>query len=97
MVQGAVKKSGNGIRLKQKRNAGATGAKKGARAIAPKRESIIKQLKTTKKHTASLLGNLERRLAEKAGHTELLANDKKEKKKKKAGATAGKNDKAAKN
>ncbi|KAI9747872.1 MAG: hypothetical protein M1815_003827 [Lichina confinis] len=91
MVQGAVRKSGNGIKLKQKRNPAAAGAKKGARAIAPKRESIIKQRKTTKKHTASLLANLERKLAEKAGHTELLAKDKK-----KAGATAGKNDKPIK-
>ncbi|PIG88881.1 hypothetical protein AARAC_002566 [Aspergillus arachidicola] len=59
----------------------ALGPKPGPRQIAPKKQSLIKQQKMTKKLTAGLISKTERNLAQKAGHLELLAGGKKDKKK----------------
>ncbi|QMW28371.1 hypothetical protein G4B84_003660 [Aspergillus flavus NRRL3357] len=90
MVQGSLKKkAGTGPKryatvllyksfLSQPR---ALGPKPGPRQIAPKKQSLIKQQKMTKKLTAGLISKTERNLAQKAGHLELLAGGKKDKKK----------------
>ncbi|KAH8428103.1 DUF2462 domain-containing protein [Aspergillus melleus] len=59
----------------------ALGPKPGPRQIAPKKASLVKQKKITKKLTAGLVTRTERSLAERAGHLELLAGGKKDKKK----------------
>jgi len=56
------------------------GPKKGARNIAPKKASLVKQRKMTKKLSAGLITKTERTLAERAGHLELLAGGKKQQK-----------------
>ncbi|OJJ70565.1 hypothetical protein ASPBRDRAFT_90713, partial [Aspergillus brasiliensis CBS 101740] len=58
----------------------ALGPKRGPRQIAPKKAMLIKQQKLTKKLTAGLTAQTEKNLAEKAGHLELLAGGKKDKK-----------------
>ncbi|OGM49077.1 hypothetical protein ABOM_002324 [Aspergillus bombycis] len=86
MVQGSLKKKA-GTGPKRPR---ALGPKPGPRQIAPKKQSLIKQQKMTKvifilfalqKLTAGLISKTERNLAQKAGHLELLAGGKKDKKK----------------
>ncbi|GFF29414.1 conserved hypothetical protein [Aspergillus udagawae] len=54
--------------------------KRGPRQIAPKKATLIKQQKITKKLTAGLTAKTERSLAQRAGHLELLAGGKKDKK-----------------
>ncbi|QMW40442.1 hypothetical protein G4B11_003722 [Aspergillus flavus] len=83
MVQGSLKKKAvlrkRLIWLKFRPRA--LGPKPGPRQIAPKKQSLIKQQKMTKKLTAGLISKTERNLAQKAGHLELLAGGKKDKKK----------------
>jgi hypothetical protein len=62
------------------------GPKKGARNIAPKKASLVKQRKMTKKLSAGLITKTERTLAERAGHLELLAGGKKQQQPKQAQA-----------
>ncbi|KAF9887821.1 hypothetical protein FE257_009627 [Aspergillus nanangensis] len=78
MAQGLLKKSK------------ATGPKRGTntgpkrmnpKAIAPKSAALIKQKKLTKKLTSGMTARTEKVLAERAGHLELLAGGKKDKKK----------------
>lgn len=59
-------------------NAGIT--KKGRRTIAPKRASVKKTAQAQKAGSAQLAARTEKRLAERAGHLELLAGGKKDKK-----------------
>lgn len=58
------------------------GPKRGSRVIAPKKANLVKQQKMTKKLTAGLIAKTERNLAQRAGHLEMLAGGKKEKKEK---------------
>ncbi|MCJ1412557.1 hypothetical protein MMC19_006654 [Ptychographa xylographoides] len=74
MAQGAVKKS---KATTAARRPNILGPKKGARTIAPRRTSLVKQKKITKKHSAGLINKTERSLAEKVGHLEMLAGGKK--------------------
>ncbi|MCJ1388713.1 hypothetical protein MMC18_001562 [Xylographa bjoerkii] len=74
MAQGTVKKSKAAT---ASRRPSVLGPKKGARTIAPKRASLVKQKKITKKHSAGLINKTERTLGEKAGHLEMLAGGKK--------------------
>ncbi|KAE8349912.1 hypothetical protein BDV28DRAFT_151447 [Aspergillus coremiiformis] len=76
MVQGSLKKKATSA---PKRPA-ALGLKKGPRQIAPKKQSLIKQKKLTKKLTAGLVAKTERNLAQRVGHLELLAGGKRDKK-----------------
>ncbi|KAI9801910.1 MAG: hypothetical protein M1833_002224 [Piccolia ochrophora] len=50
--------------------------KKGARAIAPKKATLVRQKKITKKHSAGLTAKTERLLAERVGHLEMLGGAK---------------------
>lgn len=75
MAQGAIKKAKPAAPSSRRHVAA---PKKGARTIAPKRASLIKQQKVTKKLSASLTVRTERSLAEKAGHLEMLAGGKKD-------------------
>ncbi|OJK02784.1 DUF2462 domain-containing protein [Aspergillus aculeatinus CBS 121060] len=86
MVQGSLKKTKPSGGSTSKRPT-ALAPKRGPRQIAPKKASLIKQQKLTKKLTAGLTAQTEKNLAEKAGHLELLAGGKKDKK---AGAAKGK-------
>ncbi|KZZ97863.1 putative protein family UPF0390 [Ascosphaera apis ARSEF 7405] len=75
MAQGAVKN-----KPKAPAPAKKTGKlSKGARVYKPKKTSLVKQQKITKKLTSGLTAKTERMLAEKAGHLEMLAGGKKEK------------------
>ncbi|KAE8399898.1 hypothetical protein BDV37DRAFT_259065 [Aspergillus pseudonomiae] len=85
MVQGSLKKKA-GTGPKRPR---ALGPKPGPRQIAPKKQSLIKQQKMTKKLTAGLISKTERNLAQKAGHLELLAGGKKDKKKESGNGNKG--------
>ncbi|EEP76957.1 predicted protein [Uncinocarpus reesii 1704] len=89
MAQGAVKKSKSASSTAKRPSA--LGPKKGARAIAPKKAALVKQKKLTKvcniilglfainlKLSAGLTAKMERNLAEKAGHLELLRGGKKD-------------------
>ncbi|KAE8375107.1 hypothetical protein BDV26DRAFT_268432 [Aspergillus bertholletiae] len=80
MVQGTLKKKSAAT----PKRPNALGPKKGSRQIAPKKLSLIKQQKMTKKLTAGLVTKTERNLAQKAGHLELLAGGKKDKSKESA-------------
>ena len=51
--------------------------KKGARTIAPKNKSLIKQQKMTKKLSGGLTAQTEKLLGERAGHLELLGQARK--------------------
>ncbi|KAL2218899.1 hypothetical protein M432DRAFT_614632 [Thermoascus aurantiacus ATCC 26904] len=81
MAQGEIKKKPSNPSSSKRPTA--LGPKKGARTIAPKKAKLIKQHKMNKKLTAGLIEKTERKLAERAGHLELLAGGKKEKKKEK--------------
>ena len=50
--------------------------KKGARTIAPKKISLMKQQKMTKKFSAGLTAKTEKMLGEKVGHLEMLGGGK---------------------
>ncbi|KAK2736202.1 hypothetical protein FQN55_001734 [Onygenales sp. PD_40] len=76
MAQGALKKIKP---TTSSRKPNALGPKKGARVIAPKKASLVRQKKMNKKFTAGLTAKTERTLAERAGHLELLAGGKKNK------------------
>ncbi|KAL4881229.1 hypothetical protein BJY04DRAFT_189376 [Aspergillus karnatakaensis] len=79
MAQGLLKKSKPAAASKRPK---ALGPKKGTNGtIAPKKAALIKQQKMTKKLTAGLVAKTERNLAQRAGHLELLAGGKKDKKK----------------
>ncbi|KAF7592774.1 hypothetical protein BBP40_012532 [Aspergillus hancockii] len=80
MVQGSLKKKSTAAPKKP----AALGPKRGPRQIAPKKLSLIKQQKMTKKLTAGLTTRTERTLAQRAGHLELLAGGKKDRKAEKA-------------
>ncbi|KAI9043264.1 DUF2462 domain-containing protein [Aspergillus affinis] len=79
MVQGSLKKAKANTASTKRPTA--LGPKPGPRQIAPKKASLVKQKKITKKLTAGLVTRTERSLAERAGHLELLAGGKKDKKK----------------
>ncbi|KAI9847704.1 MAG: hypothetical protein M1837_001952 [Sclerophora amabilis] len=76
MAQGTVKKSKVSKPVSRRP---ALGAKKGARSIAPKKATLVKQKKITKKHSAGLITKTERNLADKAGHLEMLGSGKNKK------------------
>ncbi|KAF2755145.1 hypothetical protein EJ05DRAFT_503453 [Pseudovirgaria hyperparasitica] len=77
MAQGAIKKKA----VASKKPA-ALGPKRGGnRVIAPKKSSLIKKQKIVKKNCGALTAMTEKSLAQKAGHLELLAGGKKDKKK----------------
>ncbi|KAH8700401.1 hypothetical protein BGW36DRAFT_395504 [Talaromyces proteolyticus] len=76
MTQGSLKKA-------KTTNPKKSSSKLGPRVIAPKKASIAKQRKTMKKLTSGLISKTERSLAARAGHMELLTNEKKERMKEK--------------
>ncbi|EAW08363.1 DUF2462 domain-containing protein [Aspergillus clavatus NRRL 1] len=76
MAQGPLKKA----KPSTAKRPSALAPKRGPRQIAPKKATLIKQQKITKKLTAGLISKTERSLAQKAGHLELLAGGKKDKK-----------------
>ncbi|KAI1921397.1 hypothetical protein LOZ58_002278 [Ophidiomyces ophidiicola] len=78
MAQGALKKAKPASSATKRRSA--LDPKKGARTIAPKKAALVKQKKLNKKLSAGLTAKMERNLAEKAGHLELLGGGKKDKK-----------------
>ncbi|PWY72368.1 hypothetical protein BO70DRAFT_364893 [Aspergillus heteromorphus CBS 117.55] len=78
MVQGSLKKKST--TAGPKRN-NALGPRPGPRQIAPKKATLIKQKKLTKKLTSGLTAMTEKTLAERAGHLEILAGGKKDKRK----------------
>ncbi|KAL9094473.1 MAG: hypothetical protein Q9165_003323 [Trypethelium subeluteriae] len=77
MPQGAIKQKA----VTNPKKPSALGPKRGAKVIKPKKAALVKQQKIKKKHSAGLTALTERNLAEKAGHLEMLAGGKKEKKK----------------
>ncbi|RDW93530.1 DUF2462 domain-containing protein [Aspergillus mulundensis] len=86
MAQGLLKKTPAKPGSSAKRPT-AQGPKKGRNSqIAPKKTALIKQQKITKKLSAGLTARTERSLAQRAGHLEMLAGGKKDKK---AGAAKG--------
>ncbi|KAL4815170.1 hypothetical protein BDW67DRAFT_164538 [Aspergillus spinulosporus] len=88
MAQGLLKKAP--AKPSSSKRPTALGPKKGRNSqIAPKKAALIKQQKITKKLSAGLIAKTERSLAQRAGHLELLAGGKKDKK----AATAGKGEK----
>ncbi|KAL3495375.1 hypothetical protein BJX62DRAFT_233367 [Aspergillus germanicus] len=89
MTQGALKKAKSGAATSKRPSA--LGPKKGNRTIAPKKASLIKQQKMNKKLSAGLVAKTERSLAQRAGHLEMLAGGKKDKK-----AASGKEKKGGK-
>ncbi|GES61597.1 hypothetical protein ATEIFO6365_0011025600 [Aspergillus terreus] len=79
MAQGLLKKSK--ATPAKRTSTSAQGPKRiGPRNVAPKKQSLIKQKKLTKKLTAGLTARTERSLAARAGHLEMLAGGKKDKK-----------------
>ncbi|GIJ84538.1 hypothetical protein Asppvi_003385 [Aspergillus pseudoviridinutans] len=76
MAQGPLKKT----KPSTAKRPTALAPKRGPRQIAPKKATLIKQQKITKKLTAGLTAKTERSLAQRAGHLELLAGGKKDKK-----------------
>ncbi|KAK9655606.1 hypothetical protein HCH54_000306 [Aspergillus fumigatus] len=89
MAQGPLKKT----KPSTAKRPTALAPKRGPRQIAPKKATLIKQQKITKKLTAGLTAKTERTLAQRAGHLELLAGGKKDKKaeKEKGKEKGGKN------
>ncbi|KAL4922744.1 hypothetical protein BDW62DRAFT_2504 [Aspergillus aurantiobrunneus] len=78
MAQGPLKKAKAGTGPKRPK---ALGPKRGTNGtIAPKKTSLVKQQKLTKKLSAGLTAKTERSLAQRAGHLEMLAGGKKDKK-----------------
>ena len=77
MPQGTFKSKVKGA-SKPSRNSHASDAKKSNphRIIKPKNATLAKQQKITKKHSGSLTGYLEKKLAEKAGHVEMIGKRK---------------------
>ncbi|KAL1981478.1 hypothetical protein VTN96DRAFT_2650 [Rasamsonia emersonii] len=80
MTQGAIKKPS---KKSTSSSSSQHGPKRGARVIAPKKATLIKKHKMNKKLSAGLIEKTERTLAERAGHLEMLANERKEKQKEK--------------
>ncbi|KAL2871066.1 DUF2462 domain-containing protein [Aspergillus lucknowensis] len=78
MAQGPLKKAKASTASSKRPST--LGPKKGNRTIAPKKASLIKQQKMTKKLSAGLVAKTERSLAQRAGHLEMLAGGKKDKK-----------------
>ncbi|PKX89590.1 DUF2462 domain-containing protein [Aspergillus novofumigatus IBT 16806] len=76
MAQGPLKKT----KPSTAKRPTALAPKRGPRQIAPKKATLIKQQKITKKLTAGLTAKTERSLAQRAGHLELLAGGKRDKK-----------------
>ncbi|KAL3478781.1 hypothetical protein BJX99DRAFT_223877 [Aspergillus californicus] len=79
MVQGSMKKAK--ASTASTRRPSTLGPKKGPRTIAPKKTALVKQKKMIKKLSGGLVAKTERNLAQRAGHLELLAGGKKDKKK----------------
>ncbi|KAL9625473.1 MAG: hypothetical protein Q9160_000536 [Pyrenula sp. 1 TL-2023] len=80
MAQGAIKAK---VRPKpnskpSRANSGIT--KKGPRFIAPRKAALLKQQKASRKMSAGLAARTEKMLGERAGHLEMLAGAKKERK-----------------
>ncbi|GIK02250.1 hypothetical protein Aspvir_006299 [Aspergillus viridinutans] len=86
MAQGPLKKT----KPSTAKRPTALAPKRGPRQIAPKKATLIKQQKITKKLTAGLTAKTERSLAQRAGHLELLAGGKKDKKTEKGKEKGGK-------
>ncbi|OXV10253.1 hypothetical protein Egran_01986 [Elaphomyces granulatus] len=83
MAQGQIKKkksttTAGGAGSSSTRRSSTLGPRKGARNIAPKKASLVRQRKMTKKLSSGLITKTERTLAERAGHLELLAGGKKQ-------------------
>ncbi|KAJ5444218.1 UPF0390 protein [Penicillium daleae] len=78
MAQGLLKKSKPATATAKRSSLAASKTKRGPRQIAPKKQSLIRQAKMTKKLTSGLVTKTERSLATKAGHLELLKGGKKD-------------------
>ncbi|KAL2350821.1 hypothetical protein BJ546DRAFT_379787 [Cryomyces antarcticus] len=91
MAQGAVKKS----KANAPKKPTASGPKRGARVIKPKKAVLVKQNQIKKKHSAGLSAMTEKALAERAGHLEMLRGGKKDGKKEDK-AAGGKGNKSGK-
>ena len=73
MAQGAIKGNSSkpsGFSASHSSKNGIT--KKGARIIAPKKATLVKQQQMTKKFSAGLTAKTEKMLGQKVGHLELL-------------------------
>ncbi|KAJ5246104.1 UPF0390 protein [Penicillium chermesinum] len=82
MAQGQMKKSKATTAVAKRGSNSAARTRPGPRQVAPKKASLVKQAKLNKKLTSGLVAKTERSLAQKAGHLEMLAGGKKDKKKK---------------
>ncbi|KAJ5740480.1 UPF0390 protein [Penicillium malachiteum] len=78
MAQGQLKKSKPTTATSKRPSASAGKMKPGPRQIAPKKASLVKAAKLTKKLTSGLVAKTERSLAQKAGHLEMLSGGKKD-------------------
>ncbi|KAI9707949.1 MAG: hypothetical protein M1820_004368 [Bogoriella megaspora] len=76
MPQGAVKSK----TLSQPKKSSTSKSVRGARVIKPKKAVLQKQQNLKKKHSSGLTALTERKLAEKAGHLEMLKGGKKDRK-----------------
>ncbi|KAK2749684.1 hypothetical protein FQN57_005906 [Myotisia sp. PD_48] len=74
MVQGSLKKVSKPASSKKS----VLGLKKGARKIAPKKATLVKQQKLIKKLSSGLTAKTERSLAQRAGHLEMLKGTRKD-------------------
>ncbi|KAI9728296.1 MAG: hypothetical protein M1834_007700 [Cirrosporium novae-zelandiae] len=79
MAQGAIKRS-KASSTGHKHHASNNKTKPGTRVVAPKKATLIRQKKITKKFSAARTAQTEKSLANKVGHLELLAGGKKSKK-----------------
>ncbi|KAL1304065.1 hypothetical protein AAFC00_000500 [Neodothiora populina] len=87
MAQGTVKQKV--VEPKKRKDPGSS---RGARIVKPKKAALVKQNNLKKKHSAGLISLTEKRLAERAGHLEMIKGGKKERDDKaKAKAAALKN------
>lgn len=76
MAQGIVKsKPAKAISASSRRSTG-LGPKKGARTIVPRKATLVRQKKLTKKYSAGLTASTERTLGARVGHLELLGGGK---------------------
>ncbi|GAB7344671.1 hypothetical protein MBLNU457_3152t1 [Dothideomycetes sp. NU457] len=80
MAQGAVKSKAPKVPKKPKQ----TGPSTGNRVIKPKKAALIKQNNMKKKQSSGLSATIEKSMAEKAGHLEMLRGGKADRKDKKA-------------
>lgn len=95
MAQGAVKSKSKAKPSSTSSQTPRRITKKGSRFIAPKKVTLAKQQKASKKLSAGLIAKTEKMLGERAGHLELLTGGKKERKKNDAHGMSKKKDLAS--